>query len=159
MGFLHEGVRDLAKLQAEIARHYNQLQQAVAGLFPELKTLFIKSTFRPPVLTWRYAIAVTALGFLPDNALGAGFEGDLLLGGGLTGTILRFDLNADRTDLVLSDALADRVDDNADKGQLAETAGHVFASGLGIVTDIETEADGSVWVVSYSANTLFHITP
>ena len=42
-------VRDLAKLQTEITRRYNQLQQVVAVLFPELKTFFIKSTAGPTV--------------------------------------------------------------------------------------------------------------
>ena len=72
MGFLHETVgeefsiqpvhltnpddaalkviaRDYLKLQKEITRRYNQLQQIVAVTFPELKTFFTTSTARPAV--------------------------------------------------------------------------------------------------------------
>ncbi len=42
-------VRDLVKLQKEITRRFNQLQQVVAVTFPELKTFFTTSTARPAV--------------------------------------------------------------------------------------------------------------
>ncbi len=42
-------VHDLVKLQKEITRRYNQLQQVVAVTFPELKSFFTTSTARPAV--------------------------------------------------------------------------------------------------------------
>ena len=41
-------VHDLAKLQKEITRRRNQLQQMAALTFPELKTFFKDRRLRPP---------------------------------------------------------------------------------------------------------------
>src|SRR5207302_6673 len=41
---LGASVRDMVKLQKEITRRLNQLQQVVAVTFPELKTFFVDST-------------------------------------------------------------------------------------------------------------------
>jgi glucose/arabinose dehydrogenase len=116
------------------------------------------SEYRSPVFVWRFPVALTALTFVPDEGLGADFEGDLLVGAGLSGSLLRFDLNKDRSDLVLTGGLEDRVDDNAAKGDLAETADNVIATGLGIITDLEPDPNGSLWVVSLSNGSLYHIT-
>lgn len=116
------------------------------------------STYRPPLFTWVYPVAVTALGFIPGDALGADYAGDLLAGDVLTGSLYRFDLSEDRLSLDLQDPLADSVADNSEKGDLTESEALIFASGMGIVTDIEAGPDGSLWVASLSTGSLFHIT-
>ncbi len=83
----------------------------------------------------------------------------MLVGDVNTGTIYRFRLIDDRTDLVLEGGLDDRVNDNTKEDPIGElTDDYIFARGIMVATDIETSPDGSLWISSLAGNTLYHIT-
>jgi hypothetical protein len=68
-----------------------------------------------------------------DGIAGVSVSSDLwqtdfmLVGAGLSGSSLGFDLSEDREDVALAGPLTDRVDDNTERGKLAKTADPVFA--------------------------------
>jgi aldose sugar dehydrogenase len=96
------------------------------------------------------------------QGLGPEYVGDLIMGAArdvlLGGQLWRFQLSDDRLDLVFSDArLADRVADNLDKYDLTESESLLFGTGVGIVTDLVTGPNGTLFVVSLSQGTIYEI--
>src|SRR5439155_19296334 len=75
----------------------------------------------PSALSWKYAGAPAAIGFLDSRAPGRKYDGSLFVGGRRTrcsarAYLMRFDLNRPREGLAFSDPrLADRVADNTAK--------------------------------------------
>lgn len=115
--------------------------------------------YKEPLFSWRFAVAPTDVEFLEGTALGADYDGNMLVGDVNTGTIYRFRLTDDRTDLVLEGGLDDRVNDNTKEDPIGElTDDYIFARGIMVATDIETSPDGSLWISSLAGNTLYHIT-
>jgi hypothetical protein len=71
------------------------------------------------------------------------------------GRIYRFDLNPERTDLVLSGVLADKIA-NTD----SETQSVIFGEGFGGVTDLKVGlGDGHLYVLSIGNGALYKILP
>ncbi|HKG88948.1 MAG TPA: hypothetical protein VKA95_11525, partial [Nitrososphaeraceae archaeon] len=69
--------------------------------------------------------------------------------------IFNFDLNDDRTELVLDNPLDDKVADTND-----ELEDVTFANDLGTITDIEVgPADGYLYVVSFGNGAIYRIIP
>ncbi len=114
--------------------------------------------YNDPEFSWKYAIAPAGMGFIADDALGADYEGDLLVGDVNTGSIYHFDLSADRMSFDLAGDLADRVNDNDPDDPIGEMADSLFATGILVATDIETGPDGSIWITSISGSAVYHIT-
>lgn len=112
--------------------------------------------YTPPVFSWKNPVAVTAVGFVTGDALGAGGDG-VVVGTVLSDVLLRYPLSEDGRSLALTGGLEDKVDDNAGKGDLGESADSVWGRGFGIVTDLDAAADGSMWVVSLSAGQVYRI--
>ena len=115
-----------------------------------------------PEFSWKYAVAPSPIGFIQGKALGAQFEGDLLVGASrttlLNGFLFRFRLTADRQHFVFSDPrLADRVADNADKFDQTESESLVIGKDFGVTTDIVTGPNGNVFVVSLSNGSVYEI--
>jgi glucose/arabinose dehydrogenase len=120
------------------------------------------SHFSEPEFSWRYAVAPAAIGFIGSKAFGDRFVGDLVMGFSeaepLGGPLLRFRLNAARDGiLATTPGLADLVDDNAEKHELAESGGLVVGRDFGIVTDIQTARDGNLLVVSLDKGAVYEI--
>jgi len=84
----------------------------------------------------------TEILFLNSSTLGEEYKDDVFIAT-VTGNIYRFDLNADRTELILEGALSDEME--VDEKDLE---GAIFAQGFGIITDIEEGPDGYMYVVS-----------
>jgi glucose/arabinose dehydrogenase len=57
--------------------------------------------------------------------------------------LLRFDLNENRSELVLNGSLADKVADSTD-----ELEDYTFADNLGIITDVEVGPDGNLYLLT-----------
>jgi hypothetical protein len=74
----------------------------------------------------------------------------------VTGRIYHFDLNEDRTELILSGLLADKVAETRDTG----IENIVFAEEFGGVTDLEVSPDdGYLYVVSLGHGAIYKILP
>ena len=116
------------------------------------------SAYTPPVLSYVHPPALTTIGFVSDDSIGASSEGTAWVGTVLTDSLLRYPLGADGRSLQLDGGLADGVDDNDGKGDLGESEDYVVGTGFGTVTGIQQGPDGDLYVVSISAGSLYRIT-
>ncbi|HEX7316613.1 MAG TPA: CHRD domain-containing protein [Pyrinomonadaceae bacterium] len=120
------------------------------------------SKYTEPEFSWKYAVAPSPIGF-GGAGLGSQFAGDLFVGASRTtllgGYLMRFDLSADRKTIATADSrIADKVADNADKFDLAESESLVVGRDFGITTDIRTEpSKGSLYVVSLSNGAVYEV--
>lgn len=142
------GLQQLRWPATNIADTHNQARQALFDL--------PGSHFRDPEFSWKYVVPPAALGFVNGAGLGAQYDGDLIVGSAVArpanpGHLYRFRLNAERTRFVFADTrLRDRVADNTATDDPTESEELVFGTGFGIVTDIQTGPDGSLYLVSPS---------
>jgi|SRR5215211_8027438 len=113
-----------------------------------------KGKYSDPEFSWRQSVAPTAIAFLSSDKLGKQYENDIFVGTVNGGNIFKFDLNNNRTELVLGNLLDDKVADTAD-----ELEDVTFADGLGLVTDIEVGPDGYLYVVSLGHEAIYRIVP
>ena len=132
-------------------------EQALARLYRLPGSLYTE-----PEFSWKYAVAPSPVGFARGAALGAEYAGDLFVGASRTtllgGYLMRFELSADRKTLATSDArLADKVADNADKFDLAESESLVVGRDFGVTTDIQTGPGGGLYVVSLSNGAVYQV--
>ena len=112
-----------------------------------------KGKYSDPEFEWDDTVAPTAIIFLNSDKLGIQYENDIFVGNTKGGRIFNFDLNDDRTELVLNNPLDDKVADTDD-----ELEDITFARGLGIITDLEVgPADGYLYVVSLSHGAIYKI--
>jgi glucose/arabinose dehydrogenase/plastocyanin len=117
------------------------------------------SAFVPPVLTYKYPPALTAVAIVRDDGLGSSSKDTAWFGTVLTDALLRYPIAGDGSGLALEGPLADKVDDNAAKGDLGESKDNVAGTGFGVVTDIRQGPDGLLYVVSLSDGTVYRIGP
>jgi glucose/arabinose dehydrogenase len=116
-----------------------------------------KGTYSAPEFTWNNTVGPTALKFLTTDKLGQEYKNDLFVGDVNNGTIYHFDLNKDRTELVLSGELSDKV---ADTTAEIDESNIVFGQGFEGITDIEVGPyDGYLYVVSNKEGKIFRIGP
>jgi len=118
-----------------------------------------------PTTSARFVVPPAALGFVDGTGLGAEYDGDLIVGSAVArvtnpGHLYRFRLNGGRTRLVFDDPrLADGVADNlARDDSVTEGEEILFGMNFGIVTDIHTGADGSLYLVSPSGGSILRIS-
>jgi glucose/arabinose dehydrogenase len=106
-----------------------------------------KGKYSDPEFTWRLPVGLTSIKFLDSDKLGEEYENDLLVAD-INGNIYHFELNDQRTELILDDSLADKVADTAEEYE--ET---LFASGFNGITDIEVGPDGYLYVLAFHERT------
>jgi len=113
------------------------------------------STYLDPEFSFRQSFGITAIHFQRGSGLGAHYDGDVFVAAHNSMTIYRFDLAPDRTTLIMPDTtLADRVADD-----LAERDRVRWATGVGVVTDMETGPDGALYVLRFSSpETLYRVS-
>lgn len=121
-------------------------------------TMLPGSSYRDPSFSWRYAVAPTSLAFITGDALGAEYEGNMLLGDVNTGSIWRLRMTPDGSDILLEGALADGVNDNTADNPIGEMEGMLFAEGILVATDIKVGPDGTLWITSLPDGVIYHIT-
>ena len=119
------------------------------------------SEYVAPVFAWKYPVAVTSIGFVTDDSLGESSTDTAWLGTVLTDSLYRYPLAADGSGYELANdtGLSDRVDDNAQKGDVGESADYVVGQGFGVVTGIVQAPDGLVYVASLSGGAVYRIGP
>ena len=114
-----------------------------------------KGKYSNPEFEWTVTLGPTAVKFLNSDKLGAEYVNDMFVSDVVTGRIYHFDLNEDRTELVLEGPLADKVAETRDTG----IEDIVFAEGFGGITDLEVGPDGYLYVVSLGHGAVYRILP
>ncbi|MFL6475131.1 MAG: PQQ-dependent sugar dehydrogenase [Nitrososphaera sp.] len=117
-----------------------------------------RGVYRDPEFTWITTVGPTAIKFYNSTHLGAGYQNDIFVGDINNGRIYHFDLNEDRTGLMLEDngALEDKVADNPDE---LSSGGVVFGTGFSAISDIEVGPDGNLYLALYHAGKIMKISP
>jgi hypothetical protein len=98
----------------------------------------------------------TALKFLHSDTLGSQYQNDIFVGDVHNGRLYHFDLNQDRTGLVLPEALADKVIQTPTSSGLEDI---IFGQGFAGITDVEVGPDGYLYIVSIGQGKIFKIVP
>lgn len=111
-----------------------------------------RSHYSDPEFSWTEPVGPTALAFLNSSGLGEEYEGDMFVGDINNGAIYHFDLNENRSALVLEGALADMVADTPEESQEA-----IFGTGFGGVTDIKPGPDGNLYVLSFTEGVIYRL--
>ena len=102
-----------------------------------------KGHYSAPEFTWDKSVAPTALLFLDSDKLGSAYKDDMFVGSVDSGRIFHFDLNDNRTELLLKGVLEDKIaTDSTEYGDI------LFAEGFSIITDVKQGPDGYLYVVS-----------
>jgi aldose sugar dehydrogenase len=112
--------------------------------------------YRDPELVWTNTAGPTALKFLHSDKLGAQYQNDMFVGDVHNGRLYHFDLNEDRTSLVLPEALAGKIVQTPTSPGLEDI---IFGQGFAGITDIEVGPDGYLYVVSIGQGKIFRIIP
>src|ERR671919_2506140 len=100
-----------------------------------------KGKYSDPEFEWTVTLGPTAVKFLNSDKFGAEYVNDMFVSDIVTGRIYHFDLNEDRTELVLEGPLADKVAETRDTG----IEDIVFAEGFGGIADLEVGPDGYLY--------------
>jgi glucose/arabinose dehydrogenase len=112
------------------------------------------SHYSDPVFSWRQAQGVTDIEFLHSTRLGDKYANNIFVGDINHGNLYFFTVNDDRSGLDFGDqALQDLV---ADSEQ--ELSAVTIGSGFGGITDIETGADGYLYILTFGGD-LYRIVP
>ncbi|MDQ3970558.1 MAG: PQQ-dependent sugar dehydrogenase, partial [Thermoproteota archaeon] len=114
-----------------------------------------KGKYSDPEFEWTITLGPTAVRFLNSDKLGAEYANDMFVTDIVTGRIYHFDLNEDRTELVLEGPLADKVAETRDTG----IEDIVFAEGFGGISDLEVGPDGYLYAVSLGHGAIYRILP
>ena len=113
-----------------------------------------KGEYSQPEFTWNYTVGPTALTFLHTDNYPKIYKDDLFVGDTNNGYLYHFDLNENRTSLILDGVLSDKIADNPE--ELKEI---IFGLNFGQITDIEISPDGYLYILSHYKNkaTIFKI--
>ncbi|MEV5692687.1 PQQ-dependent sugar dehydrogenase [Micromonospora globbae] len=118
--------------------------------------------YSDPEFSWKWEVAPGGMGFLDSRKLGPQFEGDLFMGaatGALEGGYLfRFNVTGNGRKIAVDDPrLADRVADNLAKHEITESESLLIGRDFGTVTDIETDPDGNLSVLSLTNGAVYTV--
>ena len=126
-----------------------------------------KAKYSAPEFIWENVVGPTAIKFFGSDKLGKQYENDMFVGDFHNGNLYHFDLDQDRSGLIL-DARLDADDDNNinniaastdDKEENKLLSKALFGKGFGSITDIEVGPDGYLYVVSIGLGEIFRIVP
>jgi aldose sugar dehydrogenase len=130
-----------------------------------LSRLFVVpgSRYSDPEFSWKHVLAPAAIGFVRGRGLGPRYESDLFVGFSvpepLGGPLFHFNLTGNRRAIATDDPrLKDQVADNLTFHDLTESESLLIGRDFGIVTDIETEPTGKLFVVSLDQGAIYEIS-
>jgi glucose/arabinose dehydrogenase len=120
------------------------------------------SHYSDPEFSWKFAVPPAGIGFLSSGALGPQYRNDLFAGAAtpltVGGYLFRFNLTGNRQRIGVDDPrLEDRVADNEEKHDIAESESLLFGTNFGVGTDVETGPNGNLFVVSLSHGAIYEI--
>jgi aldose sugar dehydrogenase len=115
-----------------------------------------RGRYSDPEFTWQQTVAPMGLDFLNSSALGAAYQNDLFVGDYNNGNLYHFDLNENRTQLILGGGLADRALDPGD-----EVDDILFGTGFGGIADVKVGPDGYLYILTFQDDdgSIFRIVP
>jgi aldose sugar dehydrogenase len=122
----------------------------------KLVTFDGKGEYSEPKLVWGRTAGLTSLIFLNTDKLGNQYRNDMFVADVHNGRIYHFNLNADRTELVLPDAFASKFFTSYYAPGVEEI---IFGEGFGGITDLTVGPDGYLYVVSIGQGKVFRILP
>ena len=130
--------------------------QAVSRLF-----VLPGSHYEGPEFSWKWAVAPAAIGFT-GSGLGPQHAGNLFVGAAdpdlLGGYLFEFRFDSTRQHFAFSDTrLNDRVDNNDYKFDQGNSGSLVAGKNFGIVTNIVSGPDGSLYVISITKGAIYRI--
>ena len=112
-----------------------------------------KGKYKVPEFIWFQTVAPTALKFLNSTKLGKQYQNDLFVGDYNNGNLYHFKLSQNRTALVLSGTLANKI-----AYTLQDSRPAILGSGFdGGITDLQVGPDGYLYVLTY-AGSIYKIT-
>lgn len=115
-----------------------------------------KGKYSEPKLVWGRTAGLTSLIFLNTDKLGNQYRNDMFVADVHNGRIYHFNLNADRTELVLPNAFASKFFTSYYAPGVEEI---LFGEGFGGITDLTVGPDGYLYVVSIGQGKVFRILP
>jgi aldose sugar dehydrogenase len=92
--------------------------------------------------------------FLNSSALGDEYTNDMFVADINNGRLYHFDLNPDRTGLLLEGPLEDKVADT-----VPELDSVIFGTGFRSISDIEVGPDGYLYILLYGPGKIIRIAP
>jgi glucose/arabinose dehydrogenase len=113
-----------------------------------------RGKYSSPEFSWNFTNAPTALKFYSSDKLGKHYEDDLFVGDYVKGNIYHFELNEERSELVLTRELQDKVANTQE-----EVEDIIFGKFFGRITDIEVGPDGYIYIVSIDRGEIYRIVP
>ncbi len=113
-----------------------------------------RGKYSSPEFTWNITNAPTALKFYSSEKLGKHYENDLFVADYVNGYIYHFELNEERSELVLTGQLQDKVANTQE-----ELEDIIFGKFFGRITDIEVGPDGYIYIVSIDRGEIYRIVP
>jgi aldose sugar dehydrogenase len=113
-----------------------------------------KGKYSSPEFSWNITVAPTALKFYSSEKLGEHYENDLFVGDFKNGFIYRFELNEERSELILTGELQDKIANSQE-----ELEDIIFGKFFGRITDIEVGPDGYIYIVSMDRGEIYRIVP
>lgn len=113
----------------------------------ELVNFEKKGKYSDPEFSWgteenKFTVAPTALVFFDSKKLGSTYYNDLFVGDSNNGNLYHFELNAERTELVLNGTLRDNVAVNS-----SELKAITLGEGFRGITDLQVGPDGLLYIV------------
>jgi glucose/arabinose dehydrogenase len=111
-----------------------------------------KGIYSGPEFTWIKTVGPTAIKFFNSDMFGAEYKNDMFVADINNGNIYHFDLNANRTSLLLDGPLKDKI---ADRPEELENV--IFAKGFNGIADMQVGPDGYLYVLSNGS--IYRILP
>jgi glucose/arabinose dehydrogenase len=130
-----------------------------------------KGKYSAPEFIWENVVGPTAIKFFDSDKIGKQYQNDMFVGDFHNGNLYHFDLDQDRSGLVLDaplnadDADNDIIDniatstDDKEENKLLLLSKALFGKDFGAITDIEVGPDGYLYVVSIGLGEIFRIVP
>jgi aldose sugar dehydrogenase len=119
-----------------------------------------KGKYSPPEFTWFNDVGPTAIRFFNSDKLGKQYQNDIFVGDIINGNIYHFELNKQRTELLLpsSSPISDKIVSSNETQFNHEI---LFGNGFGGITDIEVGPDGFPYILTFNnrQGTIYRIIP
>ena len=117
-----------------------------------------KGKYSQPEFTWFNDVGPTAIRFFNSDKLGSQYQDDIFVGDIMNGNIYHFELNKERTELLLpfNNSISDKVVSSNETYDVIK-----FGEGFGGITDIEVgPGDGYLYILTFNdrQGTIYRVT-